>query len=92
MTKKSNLALLGKAIKNPIQAILALAAVVGFFTVVMIMMFRDIPPGVKDLLLTLLGTLATIVVQIYQFYFGSSKGSQDKNEIAKEKEDNLAAK
>lgn len=72
---------ISKVIKNPVQAILALIAVSGYFTIMGILLFRDIPPGVKDVLLTLFGCLTTIVVQIYQFYFGSSKGSQEKSEV-----------
>ncbi len=69
-----------KVVKNPVQAILGLIAVLGFFSILGVLLFKDIPIGVKDILLTLFGCLTTIVVQVYQFYFGSSKGSQEKTE------------
>lgn len=72
-----------KVVKNPIQAILALAVTAGFFTVLGILLFKDIPTTVKDLLLTLFGSLTTVLVQVYQFYFGSSKGSQEKTDVIK---------
>lgn len=69
-----------KVVKNPVQAVLALAVTGGFFTVLGILLFKDIPVTVKDLLLTLFGSLTTVLVQVYQFYFGSSKGSQEKTD------------
>lgn len=85
MTKKKSEnnvhAIVSRVIKNPVQAILALTGVLGFFIVLGVLMWRDVPEGQRDLLLTLLGALVTIMVQIYQFYFGSSKGSQDKTEV-----------
>ncbi len=72
---------ISKVIKNPMQAILALTGVFGFFIILGVLLYADVPEGQRDLLLTLLGALVTIVIQIYQFYFGTSKGSQEKTEV-----------
>lgn len=83
--KKDRFEAFSKIVKNPVQAILAFAVVAGFFTVLGVLLFKPIPEGVKDLLLTLFGSLTTVLVQIYQFYFGSSKGSQEKTEVLSSK-------
>lgn len=62
--------------------ILAYAAVAGFFAVLAAMFFVEIPEGSpRDALLILLGTLAGVVTQLFDFEFGSSKGSKEKDKI-----------
>lgn len=69
---------MNRVIKNPMQGILALGVSLGFFTIIGFLLLKPLPEGVKDVLLTLFGSLTTIIIQVYQFYFGSSKGSQEK--------------
>lgn len=60
--------------------VLAYAAVAGFFAVLGAMFFVEIPDGSpRDALLILLGTLAGVVTQLFDFEFGSSKGSKEKD-------------
>lgn len=68
--------------KNFTQNAMAWASVVGFFAVMYMVFTKTIPEGAaKDILLVLLGALTKIVSDIYGYYFGSSKGSADKNEL-----------
>lgn len=60
-------------------ALIALAALMGFFGILASMVFVDIPAGAKDPLNIMLGTLGGLVLAIGNFYFGSSAGSSAKN-------------
>jgi len=57
---------------------LGLAVTLGFFATVAILMFVELSPTVKDPLLLLLGVEATAFGAIVNYFYGSSKGSQDK--------------
>lgn len=59
---------------------LGLMVVLGFFATVAILMFVDLSPSVKDPLLLLLGVEATAFGAIINYFYGSSKGSQSKDE------------
>ena len=58
---------------------LALLSFVGFFGVLFVLTFYDLPAA-KQPLYIMLGTLGTIVTQIAQFFFGSSQGSKEKDQ------------
>jgi uncharacterized membrane protein (DUF485 family) len=47
--------------------------------------FKETPldPNTKDIIIYILGVLSAIVTQIFSFYFGSSQGSADKNDLMK---------
>ena len=61
--------------------VVAAAIIAGFFGLVSLMAFRDIPVANHDVLLILVGTLAACVSSVVGFYFGSSSGSQAKDSI-----------
>lgn len=65
--------------KTPRQ--IAWVSFVGFFAILIILMFVDVPATAKDALLIMLGTLAGIVTSIAAYYFGSSSGSARKSEL-----------
>lgn len=69
------------AVKDKTPAILATVSFVGFFGILLVMMFIEIPPTAKDPLLIMLGALGAIVTGITQYYYGSSSGSAKKNEM-----------
>lgn len=68
------------------QDILAYVAIVGFFAVLYALFVRTLPEGLpRDAFLILLGTLTKIVSDLYNYYFGSSKGSKDKTILMAER-------
>lgn len=60
-------------------AVIALAALFGFFGILAAMIFVEIPESAEQPLAVMLGALGTLVTSIGAYYFGSSKGSSDKN-------------
>lgn len=63
----------------PILAIGVLLLTFGLFGFVLFDK-GDIDPTRKDILIYVLGVLSAIATQIISYYFGSSKGSNDKND------------
>jgi hypothetical protein len=59
---------------------IAWVSFVGFFAILLVLMFVNVPVTAKDALLIMLGTLAGIVTSITAYYFGSSSGSARKSE------------
>jgi hypothetical protein len=68
------------AVRDRMPAILAVLINVGFFGIVILMMFHVIPAGVKDVAFMLLGALAAAWKDVYGYYFGSSAGSSAKTD------------
>ncbi len=63
-----------------VQPALGFLAVFGFFVVLAGLYYGDsIAPAMRDVLLVLIGTLGAVFKDVYAFYFGSSKGSKDKD-------------
>lgn len=64
-----------------IVPILALGVLVATFVLFGLIMFNDgmIDAARKDIIIYVLGVLSAISTQIISYYFGSSKGSADKN-------------
>lgn len=69
--------------KSKIPATLAIMLTVGFFTLLGLMAFKDIPTENKDVLNLMVGSLGTAWITMIAFYFGSSRGSQGKDETIK---------
>lgn len=67
----------GKTDKNLYA--LAWLTVGGFFGLIGIMMFVDVPTQNYDILYMLLGALTAKTGSVYNYFFGTSKGSADKN-------------
>jgi hypothetical protein len=53
----------------------------GLFGVSYLLINNPVPESSRDALLILLGVLASAFTQVVSYFFGSSKGSSDKNEI-----------
>lgn len=62
------------------QYLLATTIVVGFFAVLLAMLTRQINPETQGALI-LVGALAAAFGAVWQYYFGSSAGSQAKTEL-----------
>lgn len=60
---------------------LAAVAVIGFFTVLTAMMLMPIPESAQQPVNILLGALTGLLLQVGNYYFGSSAGSARKNEM-----------
>jgi len=69
------------ATKDKTPRNLAIIAITGFFGILITLIFVTVPPTAKDALLIMLGTLAGMVTSVVQYYFGSSSGSSQKNQM-----------
>lgn len=54
---------------------------IGFFFSIWFAFFKVIPTDNKDVVLMLIGVLSNGVALILGYFYGSSKGSADKNEL-----------
>ena len=63
------------------QPLLSFLVVVAFFSTLAMLIFlsRDLPLGVKEVVLVLTGVLAGAFKDVVGFYIGSSLGSQKKD-------------
>jgi hypothetical protein len=67
-----------------VPPILAIAVTLGFFGIIILLMFVNIDDDVKTVLDIMVGYLGASVNQVFGFYYGSSKSSRMKDEtIAK---------
>jgi len=66
--------------QNYTQNILAFVGVLGFLAAIGVLFFGPELKGSQEkILLILIGSLSSIAVGIFNYYFGSSKGSKDKS-------------
>lgn len=72
-------------VKDKTPAVLGIGSVIGFFGLLGYMLVYGLKKDVggSDAFLLLLGTLGTVVVQVYAYYFGSSSSSRSKDETIK---------
>lgn len=69
-------------INKIVTPVLALGVVTLSFILFAVLIFVNVTPEAKDILIYILGVLSAAVTQILSYYFGSSQGSKDKsNEI-----------
>lgn len=71
-------------INKVVTPYLALGVVGLSFILFAILIFVDVKPDAKDILIYILGVLSAAVTQILSYYFGSSQGSKDKEAKLKE--------
>ena len=64
-----------------VSPILALGATLITFVLFYLVIFQNktFDPGIKDIVVYILGVLSALLTQIFSYYFGSSQGSSDKN-------------
>ena len=62
---------------------LAALVAIGLYWVTYLLIIREAPTANLDALLILLGVLAAAFSNVIGYFFGSSKGSSDKNEMLK---------
>ena len=63
-----------------ITPILALSITGLSFVLFGVIIFMEVTPQAKDILIYVLGVLSALVPQVASYYFGSSMGSKDKSE------------
>ena len=68
-----------KTLKDHTPAVIAAVSFSGFFGILGILIFRDIPSGANNAIMIMLGALGGIVTSITAYYFGSSAGSAAKS-------------
>tara|TARA_R110000772_G_scaffold50225_1_gene115501 strand:- start:218 stop:646 length:429 start_codon:yes stop_codon:yes gene_type:complete len=66
-----------------VTPVLALGSVILSFALFAVLIFIDVQPEAKDILVYILGVLSAAITQILSYYFGSSVGSKDKDEQLK---------
>lgn len=71
-------------INKIILPILASFVTLGFFGILLFMMFHSVPIANSAVLFTMLGSLGTAWITIVGYYFGSSLGSSKKSEELKD--------
>jgi FtsH-binding integral membrane protein len=65
--------------KDGLMDFLAYAAVGGLLLTIVALMFIEIPEGNRDILFVMIGVLLIMARTPYDFKFGSSQGSKDKD-------------
>lgn len=68
-------------INKIITPALAIFVVLASFILFGVLIFVDVRPEAKDILIYILGVLSAAVTQILSYYFGSSQGSKDKSDL-----------
>jgi energy-converting hydrogenase Eha subunit A len=79
VASSANVPLLNKLV----TPILALGVTALSFALFAILIFVEVRPEAKDILIYILGVLSAAVTQILGYYFGSSQGSKDKDDQKK---------
>ena len=80
--KSENASKLAKNV-SPILAIITTSLAFGLFYLIVFHGDNESIKERKEVIIYILGALSAIVTQIFSFYFGSSQGSSDKNELLK---------
>ncbi|MDO8640225.1 MAG: hypothetical protein Q7R33_01665 [Nitrosarchaeum sp.] len=69
------------AVDRRIHAIIAIVEIVFGFILFGILILFDVPEAKKDIVIYILGVVSAHIGQIISYYYGSSKGSDDKNQM-----------
>lgn len=69
-----------------VQGAIAFLILAGFFGAIYLAMTREVTASMRDALLILIGSLGAAFGAVVNYYFGSSSGSQAKNQLLADKE------
>ena len=70
-----------KTLKDSYQYILGIAIIIAFFWLLVVLVKRPVPEGNDTLLNVTIGALIGAFTTVVGYFYGSSKGSADKNEL-----------
>lgn len=77
--KQNAVGMMMEKVTKTTQTIIAVGVVFATFALFYTLLFKDIQDGAsKEILLFVLGCVSSNATQIVSYYFGSSKGSDDK--------------
>jgi hypothetical protein len=62
-----------------VQSLIAIGVVLAAFLLFYALLFKEVNGVAKDVILFVLGCVSSNMTQIISYYFGSSKGSDDKS-------------
>jgi glycerol uptake facilitator-like aquaporin len=68
-----------------VQALLAFVLTVGFFACIWMVTKTEVSSSMRDAMLILIGSLGAAFGAVVNYYFGSSSGSAQKNQLLAEK-------
>jgi uncharacterized BrkB/YihY/UPF0761 family membrane protein len=69
--------------KSIFQYVLGSLIVIGFFVLMVVLVYTSVPDQNKDLLNLVVGALIGSFATVVGYFYGSSLGSSDKNELLK---------
>jgi len=78
---------MNRTAKDFYQYGLGAIVVIGFFTLLYLLMKSEMPVGNRDLLFLAAGTLLSQFTTVVTYFFGSSKGSSEKDIIISKKKE-----
>ncbi len=76
---------MSKRIKDIFQYCLGGIIVLCFFGILYVLIFIELPPSNRDAMNIMLGITGTLTAGVGNYFFGSSKGSSEKNDIIADK-------
>ena len=68
-------------LKELYMYILGALIVIGVFVITTFFLYKEMPPVNKDIMLMIVGAMLAKFSDVVAYFFGSSKGSADKNEM-----------
>ncbi|WP_343928732.1 hypothetical protein [Pigmentiphaga daeguensis] len=72
-------------LKDGTNRVLAYAVTAGFFCVLGLLLFTDVPGGAREALFIMLGVLGTAWNNVMSYYFGSTAGGKLKSDLLAQK-------
>jgi hypothetical protein len=75
--------MLNKILKEGFFYLIGIVFILGFFWIAAFLTYKVIPPENKDMMGGILETLKNGTILILGYFYGSSKGSSDKNDMMK---------
>lgn len=88
MTPTEAVVLAMEKLTKATQTIIAIGTVIATFILFYALLFKHVNDIEKDIIIFILGVLSSNMTQILSYYFGSSKGADDKMKVI----DNLSQK